>query len=219
MVLSGQHVRDEALMALAQQVQTGDRAAFALLVERLQRPLYRFLLVRTGDAHDAEELTQEAFARAWAARARYDGRHAYATWLFTIGRRLAISHHRRRVRADCDPLPDDMDSGELEPGVAAGHAEERDNLWALAARVLGDEARSALWLRYVEGQTPAQIGAVLGRSGPGVRVLLFRARRALGKCVPDPETAARSTVPAVDHRDLPAPNMPPSSEACTGGAT
>ena len=148
---------------------------------RLQRPLYRFLLLHTGSTADAEELTQEAFLRAWQSLARYDDRWRFTTWLYTIARRLAVSHHRSRARQQTVPVPDDLCSGALDPSRASARAEQRHNLWDLASRVLSHEQRAALWLRYAEDMEPQDIARVLGKGAGQLRVTLFRARRTLAK--------------------------------------
>ena len=65
---------------------------------------------------------------------------------------------------------------DIEPGDS-GSGEGQ--LWTLALRDLGPEASSALWLRYVEDLSPKEIGAVLGKTGGSVRVMLHRARQRL----------------------------------------
>lgn len=93
------HNRSESVEEFALLARAGSDQAFSRLVERLQEPLYRFLLQHTGTQADAEELTQETFVRAWQAIERYDDRWRFTTWLYTIGRRQAASHHRSRVLA------------------------------------------------------------------------------------------------------------------------
>ena len=81
----------------------GDRAAFALLVETTKAGLYRFVRRYVGDADDAFDVVQEAYAAAWFAMGRYDPSRPFDTWLRTIavnkcrdwGRRRSV---RRMVR-------------------------------------------------------------------------------------------------------------------------
>ena len=148
---------------------------------RLQRPLFRFLLLHTGSTADAEELTQETFLRAWQSLARYDDRWRFTTWLYTIARRLAASHYRIQSRQQTVPVPDDLDSGMLDPSRAIASAEQRHNLWDLASRVLSQDQRAALWLRYAEDMEPQDIARVMGKGAGQLRVTLFRARRTLAR--------------------------------------
>lgn len=170
-----------SLEELARAARAGSDPAFSQLALRLQRPLYRFLLLHSGSAADAEELTQETFLRAWQAIERYDDRWRFTTWLYTIARRQAASLHRSSVRRRTVRVPDEFDSGEPDPISASAAAEQRSNLWDLASRVLSNDQRAALWLRYAEDMEPREIARVLGKGAGQLRVTLFRARRILAR--------------------------------------
>ncbi len=181
---------DIELAALAQQ-QVGEASveAFEELVRRLEGPLFGFLSVRVGNAADAEELTQDAFLRAWNKLDRYDSRWRFSTWLFTIAKRLAVSRARvRRPDALADEVLATM-SEDVDPSAGASDREESANLWRLASEILSSDQRSALWLRYAEDLTNEEIARVLGKKRVTVRVLLFRAREALAKAIDEPGAA------------------------------
>lgn len=163
---------------LAGYAQEGSLDAFAELVTRYHGRLFNFLLRKTGNWADAEELTQESFVRAWERIARYDNQWRFSTWLFTIGSRLAVSHHRssRRV-VSCDAFDRFADRcSDDDPTRRAMRGELRSPTWDLAARVLTDAQLTALWLRYAEDLSMKEIAQVLGKSQVSVRVTLFRAR-------------------------------------------
>lgn len=167
----------------------GRTEAFAELVRRYEGPLLRFLLLRSASREDAEELCQESFLRAWKQIERYDPRWRFSTWLFTLARRLAVSAGRRAT-----PL---AESATTEAVVQGGPADEidsrerREGLWALSERVLSEDQRMALWLRYAEDHSAEEIGRVLGRRPAAVRALLFRARTVLAEHL-DPALAEES---------------------------
>jgi len=164
---------EDSLVAAAR---AGSREAFGELVERFAGPLLGFLALRARCVEDAEELVQETFLRAWRNLDRYDPRWRFSTWLFTVGRRITVSRYRR-AEAESGPAPEVV-AGD-DPLDAASAAELRDNLWALAERLLSPVARQALWLRYVDGLGVREIARVLGRREATVRVMLFRARERL----------------------------------------
>ncbi|MFT7678144.1 MAG: RNA polymerase sigma-70 factor (ECF subfamily) [Planctomycetota bacterium] len=159
--------------------QGGDHKAFAALAERYQAPLYRFLRLRTGNVEDAEELLQDSLLRAWTKLDLYDERWRFSTWLYTLASRLAVSKKRRAVLPSVGQEALEHCAEVLDPGAAVAAAEERDNLWALAAEVLTPDQRSAMWLRYGEGREPIEIARILSKRASSVRVLLFRARERL----------------------------------------
>ena len=172
---------------LAREAQAGDTASFEALVERFEGPLFQFLRVRTGNADEAEELAQEAFLRAWTNLHRYDSRWRFSTWLFTVAKRLAASRHRRRA-GRTEQSADVLEgvAVDADPASIAGVRDEQGHLWRTADRVLKVEQRSALWLRYAEERTVEEIANILGKRRVTVRVLLFRAREALGKHLSEP---------------------------------
>lgn len=187
--------------ALALSAASGEREAFGELVRRFEAPLLRFLLVRCGSHEDAEELCQESFLRAWQRIDRYDPRWRFSTWLFTVARRLAIS---RRRAADPTAVATSVEQlgVEREPGEEVARRERRDNLWSMAERLLGEDQRTALWLRYAEGFSADEIGRVVGRRAPAVRVMLHRARAVLAEHL-DPSLADEPRV-----EEDPAPFLP-----------
>jgi RNA polymerase sigma-70 factor (ECF subfamily) len=172
---------------LALRAQRGSMPAFAELVDRFEARLFNFLLRRVASAADAEDLTQEAFLRAWQRIDTYRSKWRFSTWLFTIGLRLAVSQGRKRAAlAPAERLRDEPVMPPQDLHIALEHAEERSSIWAMVGRALGPEQQSALWLRYVEGMAVKDIAAVLGRTQVSVRVMLFRARAVLAqKLTPD----------------------------------
>jgi RNA polymerase sigma-70 factor, ECF subfamily len=132
-------------------------------------PLQRRLLMILGDREMARDLTQEAFANAWRAWGKFDGREPRA-WLFQIGTRLAINHLRRdmiwrRIRDQSH-----SDSAFI-PDVDA-------ELWD-AIRDLRAIERSALLLHVVDGYTYVEIAGMLGVRTGTVGSLVSRARHRL----------------------------------------
>ena len=184
--------------ALAREAQAGSVQAFEQLVARFEAPLYRFLWMRTHDAAAAEDLTQDAFLRAWQNLARYDSRWRFSTWLYTVAERLCVSAKRSRGK-EPRQTGGELELGRVPSGVDPAHsAAERDEgqaLWETATRVLRPEERTALWLRYAEDLSMEEIGAVLERPAVTVRVLLFRARGRLGEALTESGLGADYVLP------------------------
>ena len=166
---------------LVRRARAGSPAAFVRLVVRYESPLYNFLLARLRSAEDAEDVAQEAFVRAWQRIETYDPRWKFSTWLFRLARNLAAT--RRRL-ARATPEGDEALAQlgvHADPGRELLDTEERENIWSTAARVLDEDQRSALWLRYADGLSVQEIAGVLGKTAVSVRVMLFRARAKLAR--------------------------------------
>ena len=196
---------------LAVRAAQGSHAAFAELVALFEVRLYNFLLRRTRSRTDAEELTQESFARAWQSIKSYDPAWKFSTWLFTIGSRLAVSDHRKQGRMRTMDTSDSAaggmagmmgvggigsrgESGGRMEGIGEERMEHRllgRALWALAGKTLKDDQQTALWLRYGEDMSIGEVATVMGKSQVAVRVMLFRARQTLATAFAKGDDGAR----------------------------
>lgn len=195
---------------LACRTQAGSSACFAELVTRHEQRLLRFLVQRTRHLHDAEDLLQDTFARAYQRIDSYNPAWKLSTWLYTIASRLACSLYRKPAPG---PLLDP--SRQVSPGRGpadiAARREERDNLWALAAGTLSDNQYTALWLRYAEEMSVKEVARAMNKTRTHVKVLLFRGRANLGRKL----RVFRS--PARPVRSAPAPAAPCAARTAEGG--
>ncbi len=162
-----------------QRAQAGCAASFAQLVALFTPRLLRFLERRTGRRHDAEDLVQETWVRAYRYLHRFQRGRSFAAWLWTIAARLNASRRRKKAL----PLAewnDDIAAAGPDAAQQLAAAESGAGLWALAARVLRPAQREALWLFYVEELSVKETAKILGLTTIGAKVLLHRARRRLG---------------------------------------
>lgn len=138
---------------LACQTQAGDLLAFEQLVSRYEGRLYQFLRLKTADPRDAEELTQSTFITAYRKIHLYKSKHAFATWLFTIARRLTIDDYRRnKNRPLSNALPEESAINALvesrNPADLVSESEEHSALWLSIRAILNDHQFTAMWLKY-----------------------------------------------------------------------
>jgi RNA polymerase sigma-70 factor (ECF subfamily) len=159
--------------------QAASREAFAPLVAQHHEAIYNFLLGMTRSPHDAEDLTQETFLKAWKAFARFDQRSSFSSWLFTIARRTAYNHFRSR-RPVLDPADAPEPTDHSDPSSILSRREAGSDLWRLA-RTLKPNHYEALWLRYGEGFSMAETARIMGVHLLYARVLIHRARRQLAR--------------------------------------
>jgi len=171
--------RSLSVEELVQRCRDGCEQSFTEVVRRYSPRLLAFLLQKTHNAHDAEDLVQETFIKAYENIHRYKSRWRFSTWLFTIAARLTASHHRRRRGFQGVP---DVASDASNPADLAGRREAGQNLWVLAAG-LSPNQYEALWLRYTQEMSIKEIAKVLSKSQVNVKVLLYRARTNLIKKV------------------------------------
>jgi RNA polymerase sigma-70 factor, ECF subfamily len=168
----------QSLEQLAAKAQAGCPDSFSQLVEHLNTRLYHFLCHMGVNHHDAEDLTQEAFVRAYRNLHRYNSQFSFVSWLFTIAKRLALNYFRD-TKATCE-LTDEQTVEPTQPAQLLEEKDEHSSLWELA-KSLKPAQFEALWLRYGEGLSIVETAQVMRTNQIRVRVLLHRGRSLLAK--------------------------------------
>jgi RNA polymerase sigma-70 factor, ECF subfamily len=145
---------------------------FHSLFERYSQDVFRFTLYLSGDPSLAEEITQEAFVRAWVTSGEIRGGTVKA-YLLTIARNLFLAERKRTERRVA------LDSNVIDPkpgpkAVAEGRIELGDVLEAL--QTLPETDRSALLMHVQDGLSYAAIANALGLSIAAIKVRIHRAR-------------------------------------------
>ena len=175
--------------SIVARAQAGEPAAFDELVRRYADRLYGVVLRFVGDADEAEEVTQEAFVRAWRSISRFEGRAQFFTWLYRIGINEAKRRAERRpppgqvVSIDEQAIEEAGDAREA-PAPRAEQAELRDAL-ERAVRALPLEYRVPLILRDIEGLSTSEAAAVMELREAAFKSRLHRARLAVREAIDD----------------------------------
>ncbi len=170
-------LEDKELVALAK----ADKAAFGALYERYLGKIYSYVYNRTGNAHDAEDLTAKVFFRALAHIGNYVDRGLpFQAWLYRIAHNLVANWHRDQGRRKIIALDDYVGQASTSeaPDRLAEEREERNQLLE-AARRLPEDRQQLLLLKFVEGMSNAEIGAIMGRTEGAVKSLYHRTLLAL----------------------------------------
>jgi RNA polymerase sigma-70 factor, ECF subfamily len=171
-------------------VDSTDLATVAVLQERYLREVYRYVLRRVPQPDEAEDITAEVFAAAFAGLPRFRGECPPYLWLLTIARRKIIDTKRRRA-ARRETLASELANEDSEgaetwhtlpaadqPEAVLTRAEARRVLRGLIAELTAEQ-QEALSLKYWEGLSIDEIAVVMGRSPGSVTSLLHRARASL----------------------------------------
>ena len=161
---------DEAALIQAAQ-QSASR--FTPLYRKYALPVYRYFYSRLGSPAEAEDLTSQVFLEALESLPRFRRGSSFPVWLFTIVRRRAIDHYRRkRLDVPIEAAKDHPDpaSGPLSAVI---RSEERRNLAEIIAG-LDDEERELLRLRFAAELSFNAIAGLLGRSEGALKMKLYR---------------------------------------------
>jgi RNA polymerase sigma-70 factor, ECF subfamily len=159
----------------------GDRDAFGMLYERYIDRIFNYVYYRTGNLHDAEDLTARVFQRAMNHIKNYTDRGVpFSAWLYRIAHNLVANWHRDRSRRQEIPINDVpiLPSKGDHPEKNLVRSQEEDALLKLIRR-LPPERQNLLILKFVENMSNAEIGAIMGRSEGAVKSLYHRTLLAL----------------------------------------
>jgi RNA polymerase sigma-70 factor (ECF subfamily) len=159
----------------------GDLDAFGVLYEKYVERIFNYVYYRTGNVHDAEDLSARVFYRALHHIHTYTDRGVpFSAWLYRIAHNLVANWHRDRSRHQEIPLSDAPTihyKGE-PPEVAVMQTQERNALLRLI-RQLPSERQHLLILKFLEHMSNAEIGETMGRSEGAVKSLYHRTLLAL----------------------------------------
>ena len=159
----------------------GDRDAFGQLYERYVERIFNYVYYRTGNVHDAEDLTARVFQRAMNHIKNYTDRGVpFSAWLYRIAHNLVANWHRDRSRKQeipLDDLPILQTKGD-HPEKNLVRSQEQDALLRMIRKLPG-ERQNLLILKFVENMSNAEIGAIMGRSEGAVKSLYHRTLLAL----------------------------------------
>ncbi len=169
-------------------VLSGDTNAFEALVSEYETNAYRLALRTLGSAEDAEDVTQEAFLKAYRSLESFRLDSSFSVWLYRIVSNLCLDLLRRRQRRPESSLSVEDDEGEeselevpdesLSPEKLLEQKLTREAVQrGLAA--LPDDYRQILLLRELEGLSYEEIGAALSLEAGTVKSRIFRARKKL----------------------------------------
>ncbi len=163
----------------------GDHEAFLRLYQRYITPVYRFLLARLQQHHDAEEVAALAFERAWQSLGQFKPNGAFVGWLFTIVRRCLVDFYRRGQRSHQQtPLSAELASQQPSPELAMLALEQQRSLQQALAQ-LTPEQQELVQLRFFAQLPYATIAQIIGKREAAVKMAAYRALEQLKRRLAD----------------------------------
>jgi RNA polymerase sigma-70 factor (ECF subfamily) len=183
---------------LVREAQRGNRAAFEELVRHYDQAVLRLAMHLTGSEHEAQDIYQEAFLKAYKSVANFRFECSFYTWIYRIVTNLCLDHLRKKqVRKEdapvaTDPSGEQYDVLEQVPDARAGANPERD----LMRRELGGRISKALdkltprermvfELKHYHGLKLRTVGEVLNTTEETAKNTLFRATQKLRSALAD----------------------------------
>jgi RNA polymerase sigma-70 factor, ECF subfamily len=174
--------------AIVDAAKSGDEAALSELYTLYFPRVYRYILARTGNTYDAEDMAEEVFMRVLEAIERFQWREApFSAWLFRIAHNAVISQRRKdNSRGKSAPLSEDL---ALD---GAGPDELVENRLALydvmeAAKKLPEAQRQVIALRFGAGLSVAETARAMGKGEGNVKVIQHKAIAKLREMMGQPK--------------------------------
>jgi len=176
---------------LVERVQQGDQKAFELLVVKYERRVQRLLSRLVRDPAEIEDVTQEAFIKAYRALPQFRGESAFYTWLYRIAINTAKNYLAAKGRRPntVGEFQNSDDDGEFFDAIdvvednntpdALMHSRQVGEALNAAIDELPEDLRSAITLREIEGLSYEEIAEAMGCPIGTVRSRIFRAREAI----------------------------------------
>jgi RNA polymerase sigma-70 factor (ECF subfamily) len=173
---------------LVERVQAGDKRAFDLLVKKYQHKIIGLISRYIYDHHEAMDVAQEAFIKAYRALPNFRGDSAFYTWLYRIAINTAKNHLVARGRRppdtdvdaeDAQYFESDSDLRDIENPENALYKDELQRAINQVLEKLPEDLRVALTLREFEGMSYEEIAQVMDCPVGTVRSRIFRAREAI----------------------------------------
>ncbi len=158
----------------------GDESGLVEIIKEYRDGLVFYLNSIVGNIHTAEELAEDTFVLLGTKKPKDKGKGSFKTWLYTIGRNIALNDLKRKARTtqisvdDCPEIISEED--DLEKAYIR---EEQKIIVHRALRKLKPEYRQILWLIYFEDFSNKEAAAVMKKSVHNVETLVYRARKSL----------------------------------------
>jgi RNA polymerase sigma-70 factor, ECF subfamily len=165
-------------LELTRRSQAGDTEAFGELVGKYRARIFSMVYGMVRNEHDAWDLVQEAFLKAWRSIHRFEGRSSFYTWLYSLTLNLTKYSLRQKGRREEVQLDNDIPSSLPSPGAYYHRAEIREEVNTALAK-LSPEHRAVVLLKDLEDLQYREIAEGLNLSIGTVMSRLFYARRKL----------------------------------------
>jgi len=204
-------IRGDGLNREVAAAQSGDDQAFAEIVEKTSPKVYALCLRLSGNEHDARDIMQDTYLRAYRSIGTFRSDSSFSTWIYRIAANCASTHLQKRQHRNERALEFDVEtlgnvvaaSPDSDPEIASESTEDRERLIAALAR-LPFSLRSVVVLGDVYDLSHEEIATELQISRAAVKVRLHRARKKLHEELFATETRVRvstesATLVALSH--------------------
>jgi len=172
-------VQDE--QGLVSRAKQGDKEAFAQLYETHLDKIYRYIILRTGNKAEAEDMTQQVFVKAFESIPSFKWKGTpFSAWLFRIAHNLVVDHFRKEKKRPTVPFEESVMGSDSNPQLEAERRLDIEQLISATKR-LTEVQREVIGLRFAGGLSIAEVAKTMGKNEGAVKALQHSAIVALRK--------------------------------------
>ncbi len=158
----------------------GDESGLVEIIRDYKDGLMLYLTSIVGDIQTAEDLTQDTFVLLGTRKPRDKGKGSFKTWLYTIGRNVAIDHLRKHARRAEVSIDDYSECIRDEESIENAYIKKEQEIAVhRAMRKLKAKYQQVLWLVYFENMSSKEAAGIMKKSVHSIETLVYRARKAL----------------------------------------
>ena len=158
----------------------GDQSGLVEIIRDYKDGLILYLTSIVGNIRTAEELAEDTFVLIGTKKPKDKGKGSFKTWLYTIGRNVAIDHLRKRSRHMEISIDDSAELVSDEDEIETAYIKKEQQIMVhKAMRKLSPEYQQVLWLVYFEELSNKEAAEIMKKSVRSVESLLYRARKSL----------------------------------------
>lgn len=158
----------------------GDQSGLVEIIRDYKDGLILYLTSIVGNIRTAEELAEDTFVLIGTKKPKDKGKGSFKTWLYTIGRNVAIDHLRKRSRHIEISIDDSAELVSDEDEIETAYIKKEQQIMVhKAMRKLSPEYQQVLWLVYFEELSNKEAAGIMKKSVRSVESLLYRARKSL----------------------------------------
>lgn len=184
--MTDKEIDNKEIEALVKLAQNGDKDAFSKLYDTLIDPLYRYVYYRV-DSAEAEDLIEIVFLKVWENICSYKPqKKSFSAWVFRIAHNLIVDHYRAskdRIHDELNPhLPD---QNRQHNPIKNAQTKLDNELLKKAITTIKPEYQEVILYKFINELSNKEIAEILNKSEGSLRILQFRALKALKKTLED----------------------------------